>query len=157
MDDEDVTIRPAVEADLAGIIALDQRNTGMAKPDYWHERFRRFGGRDDRFFLVIDGQAGSGQGGNGQRHIDAFIVGEVRTWEFGSPPCGWIFALGVDPDARLRGLASRLFDAICDGFRAAGVDKVRTMIAVDDNLNMSFFRSQGMMGGPFIELEKPLD
>jgi hypothetical protein len=31
------------------------------------------------------------------------------------------------------------------------------MIAREDQLNMSFFRAQGMMGGPFIELEKPLD
>ena len=31
------------------------------------------------------------------------------------------------------------------------------MLAVDDNLNMSFFRSQGMRGGPFIQLEKRLD
>jgi len=144
---DDATIRQAVEADVAAIIALDERNTGIAKPEYWNDRFHRFGGRDNRFFLVIDGDNG----------IDAFIVGEIRTWEFGSPPCGWIFALGVDPDARLRGLASRLFEAICACFRDAGVDKVRTMIAVDDNLNMSFFRSQGMMGGPFIELEKPLD
>ena len=41
--------------------------------------------------------------------------------------------------------------------RADGVDTVRTMIARDDPLNMSFFRAQGMMAGPFIELEKPLE
>ena len=50
-----------------------------------------------------------------------------------------------------------MFDAICSRFRDTGVDTVRTMLAVDDNLNLSFFRSQGMMGGPFIQLEKHLD
>jgi len=32
-----------------------------------------------------------------------------------------------------------------------------TMLARDDNLNMSFFRSHGMTGGSFIQLEMPLD
>ena len=31
------------------------------------------------------------------------------------------------------------------------------MLARDDDLNMVFFRSQGMMGGPFVQLEMPLD
>ncbi len=31
------------------------------------------------------------------------------------------------------------------------------MLARDDYLNMAFFRSQGMMGGPFVQLEMPLD
>ncbi len=30
------------------------------------------------------------------------------------------------------------------------------MLARDDALNMAFFRSQGMMGGPFIQLEMGL-
>ncbi len=39
----------------------------------------------------------------------------------------------------------------------SGVDTLRTMLARDDDLNMAFFRSQGMMGGPFVQLEMPLD
>jgi hypothetical protein len=31
------------------------------------------------------------------------------------------------------------------------------MLARGDELNMAFFRSQGMMGGPFIQLEMPVD
>jgi hypothetical protein len=37
------------------------------------------------------------------------------------------------------------------------MNKVRTMLARDANLVMSFFRSQGMMAGPFVELEMDLD
>ncbi len=40
--------------------------------------------------------------------------------------------------------------------RAAGLKTLRTMLARDDTLNMAFFRSQGMMGGAFIQLEMPL-
>ena len=83
-------------------------------------------------------------------------MGDVRDWEFGSPPCGWVFGIGVRPDARLGSIATQLLDAICDGFRRLGVDKVRTLLARDNQLVLSFFRSQGMMAAPFIPLEKDL-
>ncbi len=142
-------IRPATEADLPGVIALDKEVTGLLKPDYWRDMFARYGAppAESRFFLVA--QVGD--------RIDGFIVGEVRAWEFGSPPCGWIFAVQVRPQQRVRGLGSRLFDAVCDGFRAAGVDRVRTMLARDNTVIHAFFRSQGMIAGPFIQLEMHLD
>ena len=47
---------------------------------------------------------------------------------FGSPPCGWVFGISVRREDRQSGVASRLLDAICDEFRRAGVDKVRTLL-----------------------------
>jgi ribosomal protein S18 acetylase RimI-like enzyme len=144
----DALIRGAKSSDVPAIARLDERITGLAKPDYWQDMFARYGKRPRRFFLVAE---------NRDRGLVGFIIGEVRAWEFGSPPSGWIFALGVDPALRLRKIGSRLFDAICACLAETGVDTVRTMLARDDDLNMAFFRSQGMMGGPFIQLEMPLD
>lgn len=142
-------IRPASLADVPGVIALDEEVTGLLKTDYWHDMFERFGARrgESRFFLV----AGP------PRRIAGVIVGEVRAWEFGSAPSGWIFAVQVRARQRLHGLGSRLFDAVCARFRAAGVYSVRTMVARDNAEIHAFFRSQGMMAGPFIELEMRLD
>lgn len=147
--DEAVPIRPAAVTDVPGVIALDEEVTGLLKPGYWRDMFEGYGARpgDSRFFLVAE-HAG---------RIEGFIIGEVRAWEFGSSPSGWIFAVQVRSRQRVQGLGSRLFDAICDSFRAAGVDRVRTMVAPDNTVIHSFFRSQGMMAGPFIELEMRLD
>jgi ribosomal protein S18 acetylase RimI-like enzyme len=143
-----VRVRPARGSDLPAVIALDAENTGVAKPAYWRERFEWYAGRHpERFFLVAEREDA----------MLGFIVGEVRAWEFGSPPSGWIFAIHVSPSARLHGLGTMLFDEICVRFRKAGVTYVRTMLAKDANLLLSFFRSLGMMGGPFIELEKRLE
>jgi ribosomal protein S18 acetylase RimI-like enzyme len=145
---EAVTIRPATAADLPGVIALDQETTGLAKPEYWQELFRRHGARrGSRHFLV----------GLAEDRVEGFIVGEIRAWEFGSPPCGWVFAVQVRAGRRLRGLGSRLFAAICAAFRDAGVDRVRTMLARDNTVIHAFFRSQGMVAGPFIQLETRLE
>lgn len=147
-ESKNIVIRGARSADIPAIGRLDERITGIAKPDYWRDMFARYGERPDGFFLVAEGDG---------RGLAGFIIGEVRAWEFGSPPSGWVFALGVDPAFRLRKIGSQMFDAICACLAKAGVDTVRTMLERNDNLNMAFFRSQGMMGGPFIQLEMPLD
>lgn len=135
--------------DLDQVIAIDADTTGLKKVDYWYEMFHRYGtrGLQQRFFLVAEAD----------NAIKGFIVGEVRDWEFGSPPCGWVFGISVRGDARLAGVGSRLLEAICDCFKRAGVSTVRTLLARDNHLVMSFFRSQGMMAAPFIALERDLD
>ncbi len=142
----DLTIREAVFADVEAVSGLDERITGLAKPDYWQASFANFSGRPDGYFLIAEADG----------RFCGFITGEVGAWEFGSPPCGWIFAIGVDPGQRLRKVGSRLFATLCRRMGGTGVKTVRTMLGRDDALNMSFFRSQGMMGGPFIQLEMPL-
>ncbi len=142
-----VTIRAAVADDVAAVSEIDAAITGIPKPDYWRRAFARYGRRETRHFLVAEAQG----------RVVGFIIGEERAWEFGSPPCGWVFAIGVDPRHRQGGIGSRLFEAICARMRANGMATVRTMLARDDALNMAFFRSQGMMGGSFIQLEMPLE
>jgi GNAT superfamily N-acetyltransferase len=149
-----VTVRRVRAGDIAAVIALDERVTGLAKPDYWRDVFDRYGERrlDERFFLVAEPAAASGG-----PSIVGFIIGEVRAWEFGSGPCGWVFALSVEPRTRLHGIGRALFEAIAAEFRKAGVGKMRTMVARDNRLHLMFFRSEGMMAGPYIQLEKEID
>jgi ribosomal protein S18 acetylase RimI-like enzyme len=149
--DAPLQVRRARADDIEPVIALDARITGLAKADYWRDVFERYGQRrlEERFFFVAgpDRQAET---------ILGYVVGEIRVWEFGSTPCGWVFALSVDPDARLQHIGERLFEAISEEFRRAGVDKLRTMVARDNPLHMTFFRSEGMMAGPYIQLEKSI-
>lgn len=144
----DLRVRPVELSDLDQIIAIDEQITGLKKTDYWHELFQRYGASRTRQRLFLVAEAGS--------EIQGFIIGEVRDWEFGSPPCGWVFGINVRPDARLGGIGTRMLEAICDGFRHAGVHTVRTLLSTDNNLVLSFFRSQGMMAAPVIPLEKEI-
>jgi ribosomal protein S18 acetylase RimI-like enzyme len=148
----EVRIRPAEAADLAQVIALDERITRVAKAGYWHDLHARYQtrGSGEGFFFVAERAQTEG------RQILGFVIGEVRAWEFGSAPCGWVFALSVHPDARQSGVGERLLVAISDAFKGAGVDTMRTMILRDNHLLMSFFRSEGLMAGPYIQLEKEL-
>jgi GNAT superfamily N-acetyltransferase len=149
-----LSVRRAAATDIPHVIALDERVTGLAKSPYWYDVFERFGQHrmQERFFLVAEAaQVESGA------PILGFIVGEVRAWEFGSEPCGWVLALSVEPRARLHGIGQALFEAISIEFKRAGLGKMRTMVARDNRLHLLFFRSEGMMAGPYIQLEKELD
>jgi ribosomal protein S18 acetylase RimI-like enzyme len=139
-----IRVRAARAADLAQVIEIDAGITRLRKPAYWRSIYRRYGAgrRGSRFFVAETGG-----------RIEGYIVGEVRDWEFGSPPCGWVFGVGVRPQARLAGIGTRMLEAICEVFRDAGVGAVRTLIARDNHLVHAFFRSQGMMAAPVVALE----
>ena len=145
----DLVVRPVRRGDLEAVIAIDTQVTGLEKRDYWRSVYRRYGeaANPGAQFLVAEAAG----------EVAGFVIGEVRDWEFGAPPCGWVFAIDVRPDARLAGIGTRLLESILAGFRRAGVRKVRTMLASDNTLILSFFRSQGMMAGRFIPLEMDLD
>jgi len=140
-----VSIRPVRPADLAQVIAIDSIVTGLEKAEYWRTIHRRYGDaeRAGRRFLVADADGS----------VAGFVIGEVRDWEFGSPPCGWVFAINVHPQFRLGRLGTQLVGAMADWFRSEGVGTMRTILARDNTLILSFFRSLGMTAGPFIPLE----
>ncbi|WP_435230742.1 GNAT family N-acetyltransferase [Pseudopelagicola sp. nBUS_20] len=156
---DDMEVAVAVKIGRAGfeyldrVVDLDSQITGQPKPEYWKDVFERYASRhvEERFFLVAE--APDSKDGD----ILGLIVGEVRGFEFGSKPCGWIFAVSVHPDSRQRGIGEALFTAICDEFRQIGIVKVRTMVQREDPLHMSFFRSEGMVAGPYIQFEMSLE
>jgi ribosomal protein S18 acetylase RimI-like enzyme len=146
---EGVAVRTVRRADLDPVIAIDATVTGLEKRAYWQRVYRRYGiaaRGEQRWFLVAEFEG----------RVVGFLIGEVRDWEFGSPPCGWVFAIDVDPRVRQSGVASKLMAALGASLRRAGVRKLRTLLARDNTLILSFFRSQGMMAAPLIPLELDL-
>ena len=135
-------VRFVRRGDLPQVVAIDAAITGLRKPRYWSGVRRRY-----RDFLVAEAAG----------RVEGYIVGEVRDWEFGLPPCGWVFGIGVRPQSRLAGVGAGLLEALCASFRRRGVTTVRTLLPRENRLVLAFFRSQGMMAAPFIPLEKALD
>lgn len=144
----DMFIRAAIAGDLDAIIQIDAQISGIEKSAYWHEAYAEYQRhKDSRCFLAAEQN----------QTVIGFIVGEIRAWEFGSQPCGWVVAIGVKQDSVLSGVGSSLLENLCRYFKQNGVNKVRTMTAKQANELLSFFRSQGMMAGPYLQLEKDLN
>ncbi|TWJ11203.1 GNAT family N-acetyltransferase [Geobacter argillaceus] len=145
---EPIFIRNAVASDFDAVVSLDLQGSDEEKPAYWSSVFEHYiNGHNDRCFLVAEFN----------KAVVGFIIGEVRAWEFGSPPCGWVFAAAVSPHVRQMRIGQQLFEEISKRLKLAGVTTVRTMADRDNNLLLSFFRSMGLRTGRYIELEKALD
>ena len=145
----DVKIRGLKVEDLDEVVRIDRLHTGIPKPDYWPRVFRDYlgrGGRDRTFGIGVDGEGG----------LAAYLFGEVRAAEFGSEPCGWIFAVGVDPQHLRDGVGSALLAEARSRFERLGVSTVRTRVQRSEIPVLSFFRSNGFVGGPYVQLEMPV-
>ena len=140
------TINALRAGDVAGVIRLDAQLTGKRKPAYWKGVFGKFVG--PRHAETNVGLAARVDG-----RLLGYLLGEVRAFEFGSPPCGWIFAVGVDPAQAHHGIGSALVAEAGRCFTRAGASTVRTMVRRNDVPMLAFFRSNGFVGGTFTQLE----
>lgn len=142
--------RTAVRAlaldDLDDVVRIDALHTGQSQPEYWRRVFRLFLGPEDRGHAYGFGVEDGGR-------LAGYLFGEIRAVEFGSGPCGWIFAIGIDRGSARQGLATALLEAACRTFREAGVSTIRTMVRRNDVPVLSFFRASGFVGGPYVQLE----
>ena len=88
-----VQVRLANPSDLPDVIQLDARITSLSKTQYWEDMFNQFVGRGNRYFMIAEDRSGS----EVKIPFVGFIVGEIRAWEFGSQPCGWVLTILVEP------------------------------------------------------------
>jgi len=142
-----VQMRSLESGDRPRVAALDEQHTGQAKPEYWRRLFGRIDHADG--VLAI--------GATLEAQIIGYLIGEVRAFEFGSEPCGWIFAIGVDPSRARLGIGRKLLDEVHRRFRGEGVSRVRTMVQRTDIPLLTFFRSHEFVGGPFVQLERDIE
>ncbi|MFQ5754010.1 MAG: GNAT family N-acetyltransferase [bacterium] len=146
----DFSIRKITVADSPAIVEIDAILSGKAKPDYWQERLKPFVMKANHKRLTLGYVAvAAGQ-------VIGYILAEGRAWEFGSPLCGWIFAIGVDPANARHGVGLALCRKVCLKFKSLNIRTVRTMVRKDNVDVLSFFRASGFKAAPFTELELEL-
>ena len=145
-----VRIRDLRNEDLGEVVRIDALHTNEEKPTYWAELFQRFVGRPPGREVGLAAEDGGGR-------VMGYLLGEPRAFEFGSRRCGWVFAIGVEPDRVRTHVASRLLDEARRRFRASGIDTLRTMVKRSDVSVQSFFRAAGFEGGSYIQLERRIE
>jgi ribosomal protein S18 acetylase RimI-like enzyme len=140
------SIRLLKRHDLADIVRIDAIHTGAAQRAYWKRLFVEFLDPEPtrtRIALAaeVDGK------------VAGFIFADERAFEFGSEPCGWILEVGVDPAYARHGVGSAMLDDAVRRLREAGVTTVRTMVRRNNVPVLTFFRTNGFAGGPYVQLE----
>jgi ribosomal protein S18 acetylase RimI-like enzyme len=141
---EQVRIRPLNELDIARIVSIDERLTGVYRPEVWERRIMYYLRRDPDASQVAE------LGGK----VVGFMLADIRGGEFGlEEPGGWIERFGVDPDFQGRSLGRKLFEAVVQHLKQQGAKTVRTLVEKNDSELASFLRALGFNDAPLAALE----
>ena len=153
-EEKSLALRPLCEADIPSIIAIDERISGKAKPEYWRSKLTH---------LLLENQLHPdaencvlARVAEMDGEVAGFMIGEIRRWEFGQPFCGWITALGTDPAHQGLGIGRRLLAELLDYYSEKDLREIRTIVEWADGDLLKFFHSMGFVRGPFVELQKTL-
>ena len=139
-------IRPLARRDLSGVVRIDAIHTGTEQRLYWSRVIREFLSTDPgRQRVALTAEVGG--------EVAGFLLADVRAFEFGSERCGWILEVGVDPGMARTGIASALLAEAVTRLQVAGVSTIRTMVRRNDVPLLTFFRTNGFAGGPYVQLE----
>jgi predicted N-acetyltransferase YhbS len=128
--------------DLNAVAQIFEADTGAAPPAGFREHLSALVKSGGAVFVA-----------QSDREVVGYVAGEIRSWEFGSPPAGWVFALAVKPSWQRFGTGRALLAQAVAALRKAGVRAVRTMVSREDVAVLRFFRREGFVAGPYTELE----
>jgi ribosomal protein S18 acetylase RimI-like enzyme len=137
-------VRPLDELDIGSIVAIDEKITGIYRPEVWEQRVGYYLRRDPDSSQVaeVDGQ------------VVGFMLGDLRAGEFGlEEPSGWIERFGIHPDHRGKDLGKQMFEAIRRHFKSQGATVVRTVVDRTDTGVTGFLDAIGFAPSPLQALE----
>lgn len=139
-------VRPMAQGDLQRVAEIYRYHADRDPPDHWGESVASAMRAEPGPALAWVAEAEGGA-------LIGYVIGDVRSWEFGSEPAGWITGIGVDAEHWGEGLGRALLEALIVALRAHGVTTLRTMVRRDDVPVLRFFRDTGFAAGPYTQME----
>ena len=139
--DAELVIGPAVEVDVAAVVALWTR-CGLIRP--WNDPV------DDIRIAYDSGHGAVLTAMRGDRLVGATMVGH-------DGHRGAIYYLATDPDARRGGIGRRLVAAAEDWCRARGVPKINLLVRKENSGVLAFYEAIGFRDTHCTSLYRTLD
>lgn len=133
--------------DLEAIVEIDGLASKRSRRDYYERKIDRIldAAHNINTSLVAEEEG----------RIAGFIMGDLYFGEFGIPETtGTIDTIGVHPDFQRHGIASELLDQFLMNMKAAGVNKIYTLINWDDFTLEKFFSRNGFAPSKRVNLER---
>ena len=132
--------------DLKAVIAIDELISKQQRGEYYERKFDSVLNSphniNSSIVCEIDGR------------VVGFIMGDVYFGEFGIPETNaTIDTIGVHPDSSKRGVASEMLDQFMMNMKAAGVNKVYTLVNWDDFSLEKFFARHKFAPSKRVNLE----
>jgi len=143
-----IEIRGLDKRDLAAIVNMEDRETGVARPDYWEKRLEISEAvRPHWASLVAEYDS----------RVVGFVLGRAGEHEFGLPgTVAWVEMIGVDAAFRRRGIAEQLIEQFIASAEDHGIKTVFTLIDPNKSELQQFFSRLGFAHGKMVHYQKEL-
>jgi len=145
---KNIHIRGLDKRDLAAIVNMEERQTGVARPDYWEKRIEMSEAIRPHWASLVAEM---------DNRVVGFILGRAGELEFGLPgTVAWVEMIGVDPAHRRRGIAEELMEQFTASAEDHGIKTIFTLIDPNRSELQHFFSQLGFVQGKMVHYQKEL-
>jgi ribosomal protein S18 acetylase RimI-like enzyme len=141
-------IRNLEKHDLSAIVNMEERVTGVARPEYWEKRIEISEAIRPHWASLV---------AELDNRVVGFVLGRAGEFEFGlSGTVAWIEIIGVDPAYRRRGIAQELVEQFAESAEDHGIKTIFTLVSNSENEIQHFFNRLGFVHGKMLHYQKEL-
>ena len=145
---KEIYIRSLERRDLPSIVAMEERITGVARPQYWEQRIELSEAIRPHWTSLV---------AEFENRFVGFLFGRAGELEFGLPgTIAWVETIGVDPAFRGRGIARELIEQFISSAEDHGIKTIFTLVTSGQTGMQNFFSRQGFAQGKMLHYQKEL-
>ncbi|HXK30776.1 MAG TPA: GNAT family N-acetyltransferase [Candidatus Binatia bacterium] len=145
---KEIYVRSLERRDLPSIVAIEERVTGVARPQYWEQRIEISEAIRPHWTSLV---------AEFDNRFVGFLFGRAGELEFGLPgTIAWVETIGVDPAYRGRGIARELIEEFISSAEDHGIKTIFTLVSSGQTDMQSFFSRQGFAQGKMLHYQKEL-
>ncbi|MGE5216984.1 MAG: N-acetyltransferase family protein [Chloroflexota bacterium] len=148
MMNKDIYVRNMEKSDLAAIVDMEERQTGVARPNYWEKRIEMSEAIRPHWASLV---------AEIDNRVVGFVLGRAGELEFGLPgTVAWIEMIGVDPAFRRRGVAQAMVEKFAESAEDHGIRTIFTLITSNQAEMQQFFSRLGFVQGKMLHYQKEI-
>ncbi|MBI2364510.1 MAG: GNAT family N-acetyltransferase [Deltaproteobacteria bacterium] len=143
-----IYVRSLERRDLPSIVAMEERVTGVARPQYWEQRIELSEAIRPHWTSLV---------AEFDNRFVGFLFGRAGELEFGLPgTIAWVETIGVDPAYRGRGIARELIEEFISSAEDHGIKTIFTLVSNGQTDMQNYFSRQGFAQGKMLHYQKEL-
>ena len=150
MNESTIKIRLMKTNDFDAVVEIDEKVLKASRPEYYELKFDKLFKSKDYLptSLVAEEEDGA---------VVGFVMGELYMGEYG------IFreeaaldTIGIDPHYQHKGIGEQLINEFMDHLRSLGVQKINTLVDMNDSKLIHFFSANQFSPSKTINLERSI-
>jgi len=148
MKQKEIYIRNLEKEDLAAIVNIEDRLTGVSRRAYWEKRIELSEAIRPHWTSLV---------AELDNRVVGFVFGRAAELEFGLPGIvAWIEIVGVDPAYRGRGVARALLERFTASAQDHGIKTIFTLVDRNNPQMEQFFSRLEFVQGKMLHFQKEI-